>query len=246
MTRWPCGQQTSRPTPQPGTHSEPMTTERAMDCDLWREAISASVDGEACGIDPRLIDSHLARCPACRLFRNTAEQSRRISLVQPTHPMPDLARKVTKFAAAADRAARWSFARAALAVVAIEIIVLSLPALIIGDEQSSSTHLARHLGAFTVAYGAALLVVVVRPARARAVLPVALVLAGALVITAIIDLVDRRIPLIGEATHLPELLSVVLIWLMTVPSPRRLPKLRRRSGFESVDLHLVGEQRDAG
>ena len=29
-----------------------MTTERAMDCDLWREAISASVDGEAYGIDP--------------------------------------------------------------------------------------------------------------------------------------------------------------------------------------------------
>ena len=62
-----------------------------------------------------------------------------------------------------------------------------------------------------------MLVVVVRPARARAVLPVALVLAGALVITAIIDLVDRRIPLTGGATHLPELLSVVTPGLLTRP-----------------------------
>ena len=66
-----------------------------------------------------------------------------------------------------------------------------------------------------------LLVVVARPARARTMLPVATVLAGALFITAVIDLVNGKVPLIDETSHLPELLSVVLIWLLAVPSPRR-------------------------
>ena len=43
------------------------------------------------------------------------------------------------------------------------------------------------------------------------------VLAGALVITAIIDLVDGQVPLLGETQHLPEVLSVLLVWLLAVP-----------------------------
>ena len=122
--------------------------------------------------------------------------------------------------------------RALLVVVAVEIIAFSLPALVLGDESDTSTHAARHLGAFTAAYGVGLLVVVVRPARARTMLPVAAVLAGALVITAVVDLVDGRVPLTGEAQHLPEVLSVVLVWLLAVPAPRRAdhsPRRRRPS-----------------
>ena len=63
-------------------------------------------------------------------------------------------------------------------------------------------------------------------------LPVAAVLAGALVITAVVDLVDGRIPLVGEAQHLPELLSVVLVWLLAVPVPRR-PSEDARSSLRS-------------
>ena len=110
--------------------------------------------------------------------------------------------------------------RGLLAVVAVEIIVVSVPALF-GDKEATSTHAARHLGAFAVAYGVGLLVVVVRPARARTMLPVAAVLAGALVITSLVDLAQRRIPLVDEAAHLPEVVSVVLVWLIAVP-PRRL------------------------
>ena len=134
--------------------------------------------------------------------------------------------------------------RVLLTVVAVEIIVFSLPALMLGDEQGTSTHAARHLGAFTVAYGVGLLVVAVRPARARTMLPVAAVLAGALVITAIVDLANGRIPLVDEAQHLPEVLSVVLVWLLAVPVPRRTA---RRSGPPlPSSLHVVRDQRDAG
>lgn len=131
--------------------------------------------------------------------------------------------------------------RVLLAVVAVEILVFSLPALVFGDEQQTSTHAARHLGAFTVAYAVGLLVVVVRPARARTMLPVAAVLAGALLVTAIVDLANTRVPLIDEAQHLPEVLSVVLVWLIAVPSPRRRGRSARVDG--APDLHIVSAER---
>ena len=137
------------------------------------------------------------------------------------HPQPDLSKKIAKLAAAADRAAHWSALRVALAVVAAQVIAFALPALILGKENGVATHSARHLGAFGVAYGVALLVVVARPARARSILPVALVLAGAQVLGAAVDLATGRIPLVGEVRHLPQIISVFLIWFLAVPSTRR-------------------------
>jgi hypothetical protein len=133
--------------------------------------------------------------------------------------MPDLSRRVAKSVAVADRAGRWSVVRGLLFVVALEIVVLSLPELLLGKDGSAAQHAARHLGAFSLAYAVGLLVVAVRPARARSILPVALVLALALSITAVVDVLDGRAPLLGEAVHLPELVSVLLVWLLARPAP---------------------------
>ena len=192
-----------------------------MECTRWREAVSARLDGEDPGIDPALVDAHLARCPGCRAFASAAADAHRAQRVGVAAAVPDLSGRVRKAVAVADRASRWSVVRALLVVVAVQIIGFSLPALIFGDEHETATHAARHLGAFTAAYGVGLLVVAVRPARARTMLPVAVVLAGALVITAIVDMANGDVPLVGEAQHLPELLSVVLVWLLAVPAPRR-------------------------
>ena len=199
-----------------GTRGSPCATMWAMDCDVWQTAISARADGEDPGVDERLLDAHRASCAACRSFAAAIDGSRRRLSVQMAPEMPDVSRRVSKLAAMADRASRWSIVRALLVVVAVEVIVLSAPSLF-----DSDNHDARHLGAFSIAYGVSLLVVVVRPARARTVLPVAMVLAGALLITALIDLVRGVVPLTEEATHLPELVSVLLVWLLTVPAPRR-------------------------
>jgi predicted anti-sigma-YlaC factor YlaD len=209
-----------------------------MTCERWREAISARADGEELGVDERLLDAHVARCWACQQFAATvtARPAPPIAAVAP----PDLPRRVARAAALADRTATWSVVRALLAVVAIEIIVVSVHALL-GEEQETSTHAARHLGAFAVAYGVGLLVVVARPARARTMLPVAGVLAGALVITSVVDLTQRRIPLVDEAAHLPEVVSVVLVWLIAVP-PRHL--LDRHGGAADHGLELVEAHAD--
>jgi predicted anti-sigma-YlaC factor YlaD len=207
-----------------------------MTCERWRDAISAHADGEALGIDEQLLDAHLRRCAGCRDFATTAPLSVTPRLA--TAPPGDLPQRVVRQAAVADRASSSTIVRGLLAVVAVEIIVVSVPALL-GDREATSTHAARHLGAFAVAYGVGLLVVVVRPARARTMLPVAAVLAGALVITSLVDLAQRRIPLVDEAAHLPEVVSVVLVWLIAVPQRRLLDDdggaSRRR--LELVDPH---------
>jgi predicted anti-sigma-YlaC factor YlaD len=212
-------------------------------CEPWQLAISARLDGEESLVEPRLLEAHLARCGDCREYLAVAESTRRSVRLQPAPVMPDMSRRLVKANAIADRAASVSIVRALLAVVAIEVIAFSLKALVLGDANAASTHAARHLGAFSCAYGIGLLVVVVRPARARTMLPVAAVLAGALAITAIIDVAQGRIPFVSEATHLPELISVVLIWLLAVPSSDRrvsgaagsLPSLRSIRPDESRD-----------
>jgi len=191
-----------------------------MSCDVWIEAISARADGEDPGVDERLLDAHLQHCASCRAFDGAIGSARRRTLVTEATPIPDLSAQVTKLNALADRASRWGVVRALLVVVAIEVIVFAVPGLVLGSGDASA-HEARHLGAFSVAYGIALLVVAVRPARARTVLPVAAFLAAALVITAGVDLVRGSIPFDGEITHVPEIVSVVLVWLLAAPSPQR-------------------------
>jgi len=72
-------------------------------------------------------------------------------------------------------------------------------------------------------------------------LPVAAVLAAALVITAAVDLADGRIPLAGEALHVPEVLSVLLVWLLA--SPGRRPRIRRWLDRRSVQPKLTAVER---
>jgi predicted anti-sigma-YlaC factor YlaD len=212
-----------------------------MGCDHWTEAISAIADGEDAGIDPRLVEAHVARCAACRTFRDDVESLRRPSRIAPAPVMPDLSRHIVKRNAIADRASAWGAVRILLAAVAAQIAVLSAPALLLGEQADTSTHGARHLGAFGVAYAVALLVVVVRPARARAILPVAAMLAGALLITALLDIAEGRVPLAGEALHLPEVLSVVFVWLLATPAGRRFRRAAPAPGRHAPTLRLVDE-----
>jgi predicted anti-sigma-YlaC factor YlaD len=191
-----------------------------MTCDRWIEAISATVDGEDPGVDPRLLDAHLQSCASCRAYRDTVESTRRKLRVTIAQPVPDLSRRIVKINRLRDRSGRWAAARLVLGVVAAQIIVLAIPSLFLSDPSKSVVHAGRHLSAFSIAYAVGLLVVVARPARARTLLPVAEVLCGALFITSIADVATGSVPLVNEMAHLPELFSAVLLWILAVPAPR--------------------------
>lgn len=134
--------------------------------------------------------------------------------------------------AAADRASHSRVVRVALAVVGAQIVVLSVPGLVLGSDGSLDGHDARHIGAFGVAYGIGLLLVVHRPARARTMLGVGQVFAAALVLSAVVDLLDDRADLGAELSHLPVVASVVVLWLLASSDVGRrwpgLAQLRRR------------------
>jgi predicted anti-sigma-YlaC factor YlaD len=215
-----------------------------MDCSRWRDALSAMADGEAADIDERLVAAHVARCAGCQSYKEMIQSSPSFTRIDTAPDIADLSRTISRLNAAADRAAHWSVLRIVLAIVSIQVIAFAMPALLLGEENGVVTHSARHLGAFGVAYGVALMVVVVRPARARSILPVAMVLAGAQVLGAVVDMVTGRTPLVGEFSHLPQIISVFLIWFLAVPTTRRdrtrsKPKQRPR-------LEIVDRDRRAG
>ncbi len=182
-------------------------------CARWREVISAVLDGESPGVDVGEVESHVSSCEGCQSFRDFAHALRRGQMgVAP--PMVDLAPRVTKAVAVSSNDLRWRVARGVLAVCAVEVIVFSIGDLLAAD------HDVRHLGAFSVAFGVALLAVVLRPTRARMMLPVAGVLAVALSISAVVDVFAGRVPLVSEARHVPEIVSVVMLWLLAAPVRR--------------------------
>lgn len=218
-----------------------------MTCDRFVEAISAAIDGEEPLIEPRLVAAHLVTCPSCSEFQRAATDVRRRLVVREVVDTPDVSQRMRTLVALADRAAAWPVPRVLLGVVAIELFVLSGIDLFRANGDGSQMHDLRHLSAFTIAYGVLLLVVVVRPARARTALPVAGVLAAALAITAVADLVAGRIPLAGEALHIPEILSVVLIWLLAVPvHPRSAPRRKVTDAPATPPPPLRAVDREAG
>lgn len=178
-------------------------------CDRAREAVSASMDGEP--HDEGALADHLAACHACRDYREFAHALRRRELRE-APPTRDLTPRVVKQAQLMSDRISWKAMRILLAICALEVLVFS-----IGDLLGES-HADRHLGAFSIAFAVVLLGVVVRPTRARIMLPVAGVLAIALTVSAFVDLLTGNIPLLTEARHIPEVLSVLILWMLARPA----------------------------
>lgn len=191
-----------------------------MGCEPYMVAISAAVDGEDPQIDPATLEEHLAGCASCRRFADDAASMRRRHRVGAAPDLPDLSRQVVQRTAAADRSSAAWMARWLLALVAVQIVVLAITELLASGD---TAHASRHLGAFGLAYAAGLAVVVVRPARARTMLQVAVVLAAAMIVTAVVDIAQGRVPLVSETIHIPELFSLLFLWLLARPPREPAP-----------------------
>ena len=209
-----------------------------MQCDLWEEAISARADGEPDTIDPRLLEAHLSGCVACRTFAENVHVLRRQASVDLAASMPDLSAHVVKTARANDRRSVWWVLRLALAVVSAQILVFSVPALLLGHSRGSDEHSARHLGSFAVAYAIGLMVVALRPAKARGMLPLTASLAGCLAVTAVIDIAQGRVPALTESRHIPEVVGLVLVWVLA--TPKRFAATPKKAGLQR--LHVLTQQ----
>lgn len=196
-------------------------------CDEWLDDVSGWLDGEATVRRVDEVERHVGSCSGCSGFVEATRRSRRGSLRAVPQPSASVTAPTTRLPSVVtrieDEFRSPVVLRSLLAVVAAQVMFFSLMA-IFDSGTAASIHDARHLGSFGVAYAVGLATVVHRPARARAMLPVAFVLVGSLAITAIVDVVEHRVPLVSEGAHLPELISVGLVWGLARSNSKPQPR----------------------
>jgi len=184
-----------------------------MRCDQSRDLLSARLDGEATPDEVAVLDRHLASCPACSDFARSLGRIDRLTRLVPAEPVPDLTAAVMAATAPPVHDPRREAARWSLAVVALAQLLVALPSLLVGSD-GDAVHSTRELGSWSAALAVGLLVAAWQPVRARGMLPLGLVLAGVLVLGALVDVVTGTTAGAGESIHLLELAGVGLLWLV--------------------------------
>lgn len=185
-----------------------------MDCEPFRLAISARLDGEIAGLDAAIIDRHLAGCAGCRRYASGIVELNRAVRITAADPVPDLTPAILSGIGTLPRRSRWdpTALRGALAAVALMQLALGLPTLLLG--RGPDTHLARELGSFDLALAVGFLFAAWRPLRAYGMLPLVTALVGFLALTSAVDLLSGRATATPEAAHLLELMGLAFVWLL--------------------------------
>lgn len=194
-----------------------------MTCEIYREAISAEMDGEDPGLDQRLVDAHLRRCASCRAFAVDAadlKSALRFTRVD----APDLAAPIVA-RALDDWDRRWLTlpVRLGLVFVGAGQLALAVPGLLYGSDDGAPIHIAHEIGSWDLALAVGFLFAAWRPLRAVGLLPLVAVLSFCLGLTAVVDLLHGRAVAVLETSHLLELVGTLLLWLLVHPLARRAP-----------------------
>ncbi len=192
-----------------------------MDCERWRDALSARLDSEPLGVDEALLDAHLTGCAACCDHAAALESLHRGLRLRAADPVPDLTDEILT-AAAADRRPWVSLTlvlRGVLVLIAALEIGLASPDLL------GRWHAGSELGTWSIAVGVGFLSVAMKPARASALVPM-LGIAG--VLTALVTtrhLVDGAAQLSGEWPH-----GIVLAGVVVLVAISRLERAEHHPG----------------
>lgn len=194
-----------------------------MTCDDVRAALSARLDGEDPQAAPVVLEAHLLGCPGCRAWSARAEEVTRLVRLQAVE-VPDLTAPVLAAVAAEERAAEQARAaarrgrrqvlRVAVAVAAVAQLAIALPILLAGTGASVDPHTSREMASFDVALAVGFVLAAWRPERARAFVPVALVLAVCLAGTSVVDIANSTTALVHEVGHLAAVVQAGLLWAL--------------------------------
>jgi len=205
-------------------------------CEDVQAALSARLDGEPPGLEDALLDQHVAGCVTCAGWLAGAGE-----LTVPATRPPDLtdrimaavradplvAAETARRLAAAEAYARRQVLRIAVALAALVQLALAVPTLVgLFLSTELGPHAGREMASFDVAVAVGFLAAAYRPDRARAFVPVALVLAALLATTSGIDLA-RGVTTIGhEFGHLVAVVQAGLLWALGRRTPVPLPRPR--------------------
>jgi len=206
-----------------------------MQCERFRHALSAALDGEEGGVDPAVLERHLSGCPACRRWESEVSALSRALRVGSADPIPDLTPAILAAIGEEVAPSRWQRQalglRAALALVGVYQLILAAADFGLGASQGRN-HVVLELGSFDVALAVGFLCAAFRPARAYGMLPLVTALVAFLGITAAIDVTGNNVAALAESTHVLDLVGLGLVWLVARLAPRPdggglRPSLRR-------------------
>jgi predicted anti-sigma-YlaC factor YlaD len=203
-------------------------------CDDVRFALSARLDGEEPGQPAGEIEAHLATCLSCASWQREAARLTQVVRAQPAR-VPDLTDSIMAAAAAdADERARSTrtghsaagrggardpeayarrqVLRVAVAAAAVIQLALALPALVDPAGAAAGIHATREMASFDLAVAVGFLLAAYRPARARAYMPVAMVLALCLAVTSGVDVARGVAAASHEIGHLVAVVQAALLF----------------------------------
>jgi len=203
-------------------------------CDQIREALSAWLDGEETGVPEGALEAHLATCRACGEWLAEVEEVTRVMLAQASEA-PDLTAPIlatvradaqTTLASLATRRRRRSLMRVALGLTAVLQLAMALPILLgLGD----IAHISREAASFDIAVAVGFTLAAWRPGLARAFVPVAFVLAGCLMLSSALDILDGAARFAHETSHVAALAQAALLWGLSRNNGPLLPRPRREA-----------------
>ncbi|MFU8876278.1 zf-HC2 domain-containing protein [Micromonospora sp. SL4-19] len=192
-------------------------------CEEVREALSARLDGEDPQALAAALTAHTASCPGCRSWLAGAERVTRLARLRVVD-VPDLTAPVlaavgadgaaTRHGEAATVRARRQVLRVAVAVAAVAQLAIALPILLAGLGVEADPHTSREMASFDAALAVGFALAAWRPERARAFLPVALVLAVCLAGTSVVDIAASTTAAVHELGHLAAVVQAALLWAL--------------------------------
>ena len=194
------------------------------ECVAARETISADADGEASPIERERFARHVEQCDDCAAYRHRVTSLARATRVRPVAVDPLFVDEVVQRSRPA-RLGRGGWLRPALAWCGLLVAAQSISPLVFGDADGAPTHVARHVGASSLALAVGFIYIAWRPHRAFGMLPYVGALMAAMAVGAIFDVVGGDRSPLSETVHLSELVGMVLLWLIA-GSPGRDPVAR--------------------
>jgi predicted anti-sigma-YlaC factor YlaD len=187
--------------------------ERPLTCDSARELISAEADDALVGDEAELLHLHVDGCAGCTAYRSEVAALARSTRVRAATFDPGFVDAVMQRTQPA-RLGRGGWLRPALAWCGLVIAGQSVAPLVFGDLDGTPTHVARHVGASTLALAIGLLFVAWRPHRAAGLLPYVGALFGSMFAGAVFDVIGGDRSPVSELAHVAELVGMVLLWMI--------------------------------
>jgi predicted anti-sigma-YlaC factor YlaD len=198
-----------------------------MQCEKYREAISARLDGEPLGMAEAGLDAHLSACAGCAAWARAAAQVTRRVRRAPERPAPDLTAAVLAAVqrdAAPPRRHTGSALRLALGLVGVAQAVLAWPAIAFGGgSMPAPVHMTHETGAWNLGAAAAFVAVAAAPRLAAGALTFLGSFCALLVALTADDLIAGRVPPQRALDHLMLLAGVALVAAIAWRGRRRRP-----------------------